>query len=316
MACLALARGGPGRVQTARPRPARADRRPRRPSTPSRARRPRARRSRRERRGRAGAGARLLGRSPRATRGSRSSSRSSTADGERRGRPARRGPRGDGRCSGRPGLPSAWGGDPAVEKVKLWWDGDEGYYVGPPRDEATPRDGRPGCRCGRRTSPSSRSSGPCARSAGSTPPSCSGRSPRQPVTDLLGIPATGPSDTYLAADYSGVLSKMNILAPADGATLDGGGRVSGLAESFEGTVGIRRPRSRRLGRAPRLHHGRRSAAAGSCPGATSWTPSGLARPGDYAHRASTDDPVGIARAATAPEIDTKTITESAQSGPT
>lgn len=109
------------------------------------------------------------------------------------------------------------------------------------------------------------------------------------VTDLLGVPATGPAATYLAADYRGVLSSMNTLAPADGATVAsrvatvGGGLVVDDSTQAEQCCGRLFPWTYSLD--------------------TSEWPAGV-----YTVLALTDDPVRIAQGSDGPQIDTKVIT--------
>ncbi|SFB43300.1 Immunoglobulin-like domain of spore germination [Nocardioides alpinus] len=204
-----------------------------------------------------------------------------------------------------PDYTSLWSGG-AIASVRLFWDGDEGYY------RVRLRDGR---RTRRPAGTSMREAHLAIQQVVWTLHSVGGiRAPVRfstgrdddPVTDLLGVPATGPDDTYLAAHHSGVLSAVNILTPADGSPVDGVVEVSGLAESFEGTVGVR-VRDQR-GRVV-LEDG---AQAEQCCGrlfpwtyvldTTGW-PSGT-----YTLEALTDDPVGIAQGSDGPEIETKTIT--------
>ncbi|SED07184.1 Immunoglobulin-like domain of spore germination [Nocardioides exalbidus] len=199
---------------------------------------------------------------------------------------------------------SLWGGGAPVA-VRLWWDGDEGFY-----------DVRlPDVRSTRRPPGTSMRAAHLAiqqvvwtlQSVGGTvAPVRFHVGPRgEPVTDLLGVPATGPGDTYLAADQSGVLGKVVVLDPPEGASVRGRVVVSGLAESFEATVGIRVVTT---GGEVVLEDG---TGAEQCCGrlwpwryeldTTGW------EPGTYVVEARTDDPVGIANGSDGPEVDTRTI---------
>ena len=192
-----------------------------------------------------------------------------------------------------------------VEKVRLWWDGDEGYFA---------------VHLARGT-PTRRPRGMSMREAHlaiqqvvwtlqsvrgvDAPVSFRVGAAGEHVTDLFGIPATGPADTYPAADHSGVLARVNILR-IEGPTPDGTVVVGGLAESFEATVAL-------VVRAPDASVVvRDSATADQCCGRlgpwryaldTSRWP-----PGDYVIEASTDDPVGIRAGSDGPEVDAKTLT--------
>lgn len=199
---------------------------------------------------------------------------------------------------------SLWSGN-VVDRVTLLWDGDEGYFSVRLDEAATTRP--PGM--------SMREAHLAIQQVVWTLGSVGrvqapvrfrvGRSD-EPVTDLLGIPATGPDDTYLAADHRGVLSSMNILTPADGATVDGVVEISGLAESFEATVGIRV-----VDAGGGLVADDATQAEECCGRLFPWTysldTSGWP-PGAYTLSALTDDPVGIAQGSDGPEIDTKAIT--------
>lgn len=204
-----------------------------------------------------------------------------------------------------PDYGSAWPRSLVVEGAKLWWDGDEGYYA-VHLARATPT-GRPPGMSTREAHLAIQQVVWTLRSVrGIDAPVVfrSGNAP-DPVTDLLGIPATGPYDAYLAADHSGVLAKVNILH-IDAPTPDGTVVVRGLAESFEATVGIdvRGPDASGL-----LHD---SATARQCCGrlwpwryeldTAGWGP------GDYVVEATTDDPVGISGGSDGVELDTKTFT--------
>ena len=204
-----------------------------------------------------------------------------------------------------PDYSSAWDGD-AVEHVKLWWDGDEGYYAVRLRDEGATR--RPAGMSMREAHLAIQQVVWTLGSVGRVPAPVRFATGRfgEPVTDLLGVPATGPAETYPAADYRGVLSSMNTLAPADGATVDGVVEVSGLGESFEATVGIRV-----VDAGGDLVVNDSTQTEGCCGRLFPWTysldttdwPSGA-----YTLSALTDDAVGIAHGSDGPQIDTKTIT--------
>ena len=195
--------------------------------------------------------------------------------------------------------------DTTVEKVRLWWDGDEGYYdVRLAQDTPTSRTPRTSVR---QAHLAIQQVVWTLRSVGGVDAPVVfhvGRR-RAPVTNLLGIPATGPYDGYVAAHYSGVLGKVNILE-IDDPTPDGTVVVRGLAESFEGTVGIdvRGPDASAV-----LHD---STTAEECCGRLfPWRyeldTSGWA-PGEYVIEASTDDPVGIAGGSDGAELDGKSFT--------
>ncbi|RYB91802.1 hypothetical protein EUA93_16840 [Nocardioides oleivorans] len=198
-----------------------------------------------------------------------------------------------------------WRGGAPVS-VRLWWDGDEGYYdVGLPDVRSTRRP--PGTSM-REAHLAIQQVVWTLQSVGGTVAPVRFHVGRRgdPVTDVFGIPATGPGDTYLAADGAGVLSAVDVLAPAEGASVRGRVVVSGLAESFEATVGIRvvAPSGEVV-----LEDG---TSAEQCCGrlwpwryeidTTGWSP------GTYVVEAATDDPVGIANGSDGPEIDTRTIT--------
>lgn len=204
-----------------------------------------------------------------------------------------------------PDYRSLWSGD-VVDRVRLLWDGDEGYYSVRLRDEAATR--RPAGMSLREAHLAIQQVVWTLDLVGRVPAPVRFSVARsdEPVTDLLGVPATGPSDTYLAADHAGVLSSMNILAPADGAAIDGTVEVSGLAESFEATVGIRV-----AGPGGEVVVDDSTQAEQCCGRLFPWTYSldttGWT-PGAYTVSALTDDPVGIAQGSDGPEIDTKVIT--------
>lgn len=196
--------------------------------------------------------------------------------------------------------------DATVDKVKLFWDGDEGFYaVRLGADTAT----------GRTRGMTTREAHLAIQQVVWTLQSIGreeapvafyvGRSP-EPVTDLLGVPATGPYDTYLPADHAGVLSSVNILSIEDTSTTDGAVTVSGVAESFEGTVGVQV-----LGPGGQVVVETSAQAEQCCGRLFPWSmrldASGWG-PGVYTVRALTDDPIGIAQGSDGPEIDTKIIT--------
>jgi hypothetical protein len=124
-------------------------------------------------------------------------------------------------------------------------------------------------------------------------------------TTLLGVPATGPQGTYVAADPEHVLNHVAVLAPAEGARVSGTLRLAGVAESFEATVGIRV-----VSASGEVVHDSSASAEECCGRLWPWTyaldTAGWA-PGTYVVQASTDDPIGIAQGSDGPEIDTRTI---------
>ena len=207
-----------------------------------------------------------------------------------------------------PDYSSLWVGD-VVDRVKLWWDGDEGYYAVRLRDEAATR--RPPGMSMREAHlaiqqvvRTLQSVGGIATSAKFEVAGADG-----PVTDLLGIPATGQGDTYLAAHHSGVLNHVSLLAPAEGARVRGEVELSGLAESFEATVGIRVLAAD--GEVVHDYSTQHSTQASQCcfrlwPWRYSLDTTGWA-PGTYVVEVRTDDPVGIEHGSDGPEIDTRTI---------
>lgn len=204
-----------------------------------------------------------------------------------------------------PGYTSLWRGD-VVDQVRLLWDGDEGYYSVRLRGEGATE--RPPGMTMREAHLAIQQVVWTLGSVGRVPAPVRfhvGRS-HGAVTDLLGVPATGPADTYLAADHRGVLSSMNVLAPVDGAAVDGVVEVSGLAESFEATVGIRV-----VDVNGELVVNDSTQAEQCCGRLFPWTYSLDTSdwpPGVYTVSALTDDPVGIGQGSDGPEIDTKTIT--------
>lgn len=204
-----------------------------------------------------------------------------------------------------PDYTSLWGDD-VVASVRLLWDGDEGnYVVRLVDDRATER--RPGTSM-REAHLAIQQVVWTLHSVGRVRAPVQfrvGRSP-EPVTDLLGLPATGPYDTYPAADHSGVLSRINVLTPDDGATVAGEVEVSGLAESFEATVALRV-----VGPDGDVVLDDSTTAEQCCGRLFPWTATlDTSRwpPGTYVISALTDDPVGRAQGSDGPEIDTKTVT--------
>ncbi|MBL0748040.1 Gmad2 immunoglobulin-like domain-containing protein [Nocardioides baculatus] len=203
-----------------------------------------------------------------------------------------------------PDRSTLWNGD-VVEQVALRWDGDEGYYDVRLVDAAATR--RPPGTSMREAHLAIQQVVWTLGSVGRVEAPVrftAGRSP-EPVTDLLGIPATGPDDTYPAADRSGVLSSMHVLTPAEGTVVSGVVDVSGLAESFEATVGIRV-----VDASGKTVLDDATSTEQCCGRLWPWRyeldTSGWA-PGTYVVEARTDDPVGIAQGSDGPEIDTRTI---------
>lgn len=191
----------------------------------------------------------------------------------------------------------------SVDEVKLFWDGDEGFYQ--VRLEAGADTSRPAGMSMRQAHLAIQQVVWTLHSVGDEEAPVEfvvGRS-ADPVTDLLGVPATGPYDAYLAADYTGVLSKVNILTAQVG---EGTVEISGVAESFEATVGVRV-----LGPDGEVVHDYSTQAQECCGRLFPWTYTLDAADwssGDYTIEARTDDPVGIAQGSDGPEIDTKKIT--------
>ncbi|GAA1929724.1 Gmad2 immunoglobulin-like domain-containing protein [Nocardioides hwasunensis] len=189
--------------------------------------------------------------------------------------------------------------------VRLWWDGDEGYYdVRLPDVRSTER---PAGTTMREAHLAIQQVVWTLQSVGGIAAPVRFHVGRRgdPVTDLLGVPATGPGATYLAADHGGVLSRVDILAPAEGARVQGEVALSGLAESFEGTVAIRA-----FDESGRRVHDDSATAEQCCGRLWPWRhvldTSGW-EPGTYVVQALTDDPVGIDNGSDGPEIDTRTI---------
>lgn len=191
-----------------------------------------------------------------------------------------------------------------VGRARLLWDGDEGFYA--VRLAAERATGRPRGMSMREAHLAIQQVVWTLQSIGGVeaPVAFYVGDATEPVTDLLGVPATGPDDAYLAADHAGVLSAVNILTVDTAA--DGTVEVSGLAESFEATVGVQvlRPTGEVVTDD--------STQAEQCCGRlfpwsyaldTSDWPAGA-----YTITALTDDPVGIAQGSDGPARDTKTIT--------
>lgn len=199
---------------------------------------------------------------------------------------------------------SLWPGSAPVS-VRLLWDGDEGYYdVELPDDRSIRRP--PGTPM-REAHLAIQQVVWTLQSVGGTIAPVRFHVGRrgEAVTDVLGVPATGPNDTYPAADGAGVLSQVDVLAPTEGASVRGRVVVSGLASSFEATVVVRVVAAN--GEVV-LEDG---TSAEQCCGrlwpwryeldTTGWAP------GSYVVEARTDDPVGLAAGSDGPEVDTRTV---------
>ncbi len=203
-----------------------------------------------------------------------------------------------------PDYTSLWRGI-TVDKVRLLWDGDEGYYS--VRLVAGAPTGRPAGMSMREAHLAIQQVVWTLHSVGTVeaPVAFNVGGDTEHVTDLLGVPATGPYDTYLAADHGGVLSRINILAPEDGATVEGEVEVSGLAESFEATVSVRV-----LGPRGQVVVDDATQAEECCGRLFPWSytlDTTEWPPGTYTLSFGTDDPVGTAQGSDGPEIDTKTV---------
>lgn len=190
--------------------------------------------------------------------------------------------------------------------AKLFWDGDEGFYS--VRLAAGTPTHRPRGMSMREAHLAIQQVVWTLHSMGGVqaPVRFSVRGGAETVTDLLGVPATGPYDAYLAADYAGVLNAVNILTVENTASTDGTIAVSGLAESFEGTVGVQV-----LGPTGEVVVNDSAQTRGCCDRLFPWSYTLDASDwpaGAYTLMAFTDDPVGIAQGSDGPEIDTKTIT--------
>lgn len=127
----------------------------------------------------------------------------------------------------------------------------------------------------------------------------------EPLTSLLGVPATGPDGAYVAEDGEDVLNHVAVLTPSDGATVTGTVVLQGVAESFEATVAIRATSAD-----GEVVHDWSTSAEQCCGRLWPWRSvldtTGWA-PGTYVVEARTDDAVGIANGSDGPEVDTRTI---------
>jgi hypothetical protein len=202
-----------------------------------------------------------------------------------------------------PDLRTLWGGD-AVSSIGFDGIGDDGEFSVRLADDSattalpgmTPREAELAVQQVVWTLQSTGTKAPVAFYVGGS---------SRPLASVLGVPATGPRGTYVAEDPADVLNHVAVLEPAEGAAVEGKVVLTGVAESFEGTVGIRAVDSS----GTRVHD--YSTTAEQCCGrlwpwryvldTTGW------EPGTYVVEARTDDPVGIAAGSDGPEVDTRTI---------